>query len=28
VMVEGKDEIRVKQLANQLADVVKEELAG
>jgi phosphoglucosamine mutase len=28
VMVEGKDETRVKQLANQLADVVKEELAG
>ncbi len=28
VMVEGKDETRVKQLANQLADIVKEELAG
>jgi phosphoglucosamine mutase len=28
VMVEGKDEIRVTQLANQLADVIKEELTG
>ena len=28
VMVEGVDAVRVKDLANQLADVVKEELAG
>lgn len=28
VMVEGMDEVRVKQLAERLADVVKEELAG
>ncbi len=28
VMVEGNDETRVTQLANQLADVVKEELTG